>query len=99
MYSPLILSLSLSRRRGSASAAEPPGCSSPSLSLLDAMAAALLLLAPERLRFGTRPDELAPPARARFFFWFFFFFFLGGLWEGLVPKSAAGKPSSTRMLL
>jgi len=29
--------------------AEPPGCSSPSLSLLDAMAA-LLLLAPERLR-------------------------------------------------
>ena len=34
---------------------EPPGCSSPSLSLLDAMAAALLLLlAPERLRYGTR---------------------------------------------
>jgi hypothetical protein len=65
---------------GSASAAEPPGCSSPSLSLLHAMAAALLLLlAPERLRFGTsRPDELAPPARARFFF-FFWFFFLGGL--------------------
>ena len=57
MYSPLILSLS--HRRGSASAAEPPGCSSPSLSLLDAMAAALLLLlAPERLGFGTRPDEL-----------------------------------------
>ena len=55
-------------RRGSASAAEPPGCSSPSLSLLDAMAAAqLLLLAIERLRFSTRPDELAPPARARFF--------------------------------
>ena len=98
MYSPLILSLSLSlsQTRGSASAAEPPGCSSPSLSLLDAMAAALLLLlAPERLRFGTsRPDELAPPARARFFFWFFF---LGGLWEGLVLKGAAGKPSSTRM--
>ena len=56
--------------RGSASAAEPPSCSSHSLSLLDAMAAALLLLlllAPERLRFGTRPDELAPPARALFF--------------------------------
>ena len=53
MYSPLILSLSLSQTRGSASAAEPPGCSSPSLSLLDAMAATLLLLlAPERLRLG-----------------------------------------------
>jgi hypothetical protein len=36
-------------------------------------AAELLLLAPERLRFGTRPDELAPPARARFFFFWFFF--------------------------
>ncbi len=73
MYSPLYLSLSLSlsQTRGSASAAEPPGCSSPSLSLLDdATAAVLLLLAPERLRFGTRPDELAPPARARFFFSF-----------------------------
>ena len=70
MYSPLILSLSLSHRRGSASAAEPPGCSSPSLSLLEAMAAALLLLlALARLRFGTsRPDELTPPARARFFY-------------------------------
>ena len=69
--------------RGSASAAEPPSCSSLSLSLLDAMAAALLLLAPARLRFGTsRPDELAPPARARFFF--FWFFFLGGLWDTLV---------------
>ena len=79
MYSPIILSLS--HTRGSASAAEPPGCSSPSLSLLDAMAAALLLLAPERLRFSTGPDEraplllllleLAPPARARFFIsWF-----------------------------
>jgi hypothetical protein len=36
------------------------GCSSPSLSLLDSAAAALLLLlAPERLRFGTsRPEEL-----------------------------------------
>ena len=93
-----------SHTRGSASAAEPPGCSSHSLSLLDTAAAAatalllllllLLLLAPERLRFGTRPDELAPPARARFFW---FFFFLGGLWEGLVLKSAAGKPSSTRI--
>ena len=71
MYSPLIFSLS--HRRGSASAAEPPGCASPSLSLLDAMAAALLLLlALARLRFGTsRPDELTPPARARFFIsWF-----------------------------
>ena len=47
MHSPLILSLSLSLTRGSASA-EPPGCSSPSLSLLDG-AAVLLLLAPERL--------------------------------------------------
>ena len=49
-------------RRGSASAAEPPGCSSPSLSLLDAMAAALLLLlllAPERLSFSTGPDDRA----------------------------------------
>jgi len=56
VYSPLILSLSLSQTRGSASAAEPPGCSSPSLPLLDAIAAALLLLlAPEWLRFGTRP--------------------------------------------
>ena len=93
--------------RGSASAAEPPGCSSPSLSsLLDtAAAAALLLLAPERLRFGTGPHELAPlllalapPARARFFFSCSSccFVFLGCLWEGLVPKSAAGKPSSTR---
>ena len=64
VYSPLILSLSLSHTRGSASAAEPPGCSSPSLSLLGAMAAALLLIAPQRLRFGTsRLDELAPPAR------------------------------------
>ena len=59
-----------SQTRGSASAAEPPGCSSPSLSLLDAAAAAAaaaaaLLLASERLRFGTRPDELAPPARVR----------------------------------
>ena len=54
--------------RGSASL-EPPGCSSPSLSLLDGAAMLLLLLAPERLRFGTRrPDERAPPARARFFF-------------------------------
>ena len=60
MYSPLILSLSLTRgARPPPSAAEPPGCSSPSLSLLDAMAAALLLLAPGRLRFGTRLDELA----------------------------------------
>jgi len=40
---------------GLASAAEPPGCSSLSLSLLlDGAAAMLLLLAPERLRFGTR---------------------------------------------
>jgi hypothetical protein len=38
----LLLSLSL---EGSASATEPPGCSSPSLSLL--AAAALLLLAPD----------------------------------------------------
>jgi hypothetical protein len=53
VYSPPNLSLSLSHRRGSASAAEPPACSSSSLSLLDAAAAALLLLAPERLRFGT----------------------------------------------
>ena len=48
-------SLSLSLTGGalcSASAAEPPGCSSLSLSLLDATAAALL--APERLPFGTR---------------------------------------------
>jgi len=114
VYSPRNLSLSLSQerrphRRGFlVSAAEPPGCSSPSLSLLDAAAAAaaLLLLAPERLRFGTGPHELAslllalaPPARARFFFFFFGFFFLGGLWEGLVLKTAAGKPSSTRMRL
>jgi hypothetical protein len=50
------------------------------MSLLDSAAAMLLLLlAPERLRFGTRrPVELAPPARARFFFspccccWFVF---------------------------
>ena len=64
MYSHLFsLSLSL-QTRGSASAAAPPGCSSPSLSLLGAMAAALLLIAPQRLRFGTsRLDELAPPAR------------------------------------
>ena len=50
VYSPLYFS----QTRGSASSAEPPGCSSPSLSLLDAMAAALLLLllAPERLRFA-----------------------------------------------
>ena len=63
------VSLSLSPARGSASAAEPPGCSSPSLSLLDGVATTLLLLllAPERLRFGTRLDELALPARARFF--------------------------------
>jgi hypothetical protein len=85
----------------------PPGCSSPSLSQLDAAAAALLLLAPERLRFGTGPHELAPlllllelspPAGARFFFSCSSccFVFLGCLWEGLVPKSAAGKPSSTR---
>ena len=33
----------------------------------------------------------ASPARARFFFCWFFF--LGGLWEGLVLKTAAGKPS------
>ena len=64
VYSPLnlSLSLSLSHRRGSASATEPPGCSSPpSLSLLDTAStgtALLLLLAPERLRFGTWPDEL-----------------------------------------
>ena len=57
----------------------------------------LLVLAPERLRFGTGPDELAPAppppfllelaplARARLIF------FLGGLWEGLVLKRAAGK--------
>ena len=52
--------LSLRRgARGSASAAEPPGCSSTSLSLLDGAAAMLLLLAPERLRFGTRPDHVA----------------------------------------
>jgi len=70
--------LYFSHTRGSASAAEPPGCSSPSLSLLldGAAAMLLLLLAPERLRFGTRrPVELAPPARARFFSfcccWFF----------------------------
>ena len=50
MYSPLYFS----QTRGSASAAEPPGCSSLSLSLLDGAAAMLLLLAPERLRFGTR---------------------------------------------
>ena len=37
MYSLLVLSLS--HRRGSASAAEPRGCSSPSLALLDATAA------------------------------------------------------------
>ena len=54
VYSPLYFSLSLSQTRGSASAAEPPGCSSPSPSLLDGAAAMLLLLAPERLRFGTR---------------------------------------------
>jgi hypothetical protein len=53
VYAPLNLSLSLSHRRGSASAAEPPGCSSPSLSSLLDNAAAALLLAPERLRFGT----------------------------------------------
>jgi hypothetical protein len=52
--------------RGSASAAEPPGCSSFSLPLLGGAAVALLLV-PERLHSGTRPDELAPPARARFF--------------------------------
>ena len=88
MYSPLYFS----QTRGSASAAEPPGGSSPSLSLLDAMAAALLLLlAAERLRFGTRPEELAQPATARFFF--FWFFFVGGLWlgaqeRGRVPYSS-----------
>ena len=50
MYSPLYFS----QTRGSASAAEPPGCSSLSLSLLlDGAAAMLLLLAPERLRFCT----------------------------------------------
>ena len=47
--------------RGPTSAAEPPGCPSLSLSLLDSAAAALLLLAPERLRFSTGPHELAPP--------------------------------------
>ena len=58
VYSPLIisLSLSLSQDEGLGLRREPPGCSSPSLSLLDAIAAALLLLlAPEWLRFGTRP--------------------------------------------
>ena len=61
MYSPLILSLSVT---GGSASAEPPGCSSPSLSLLDGAAMLLLLLAPERLRCGTRrPDERAPPAR------------------------------------
>ena len=80
MYSPLYFS----QTRGSASTAEPPGCSSLSLSLLDgaaATAAMLLLLAPERLRFGTRrPVELVPPARARFFsFCCCWFVFLGRL--------------------
>ena len=82
---------SLSLTRGSVSAAEPPICSSPSLSLFDAATAtAALLLVPERLRFGTRPDELAPPARARFFFCWFFF--LGGLWEGLGPSCWFSRP-------
>jgi hypothetical protein len=55
VYSPPNLSLSLSHRRGSTSAAEPPGCSSPpSLSLLEAMAAVLLLLAPEELKTTVR---------------------------------------------
>jgi hypothetical protein len=66
-----------SQTRGSASAAEPPVCSSPSLSSLLDNAAATLLLVPERLRFGTGPHELAPlllalGARARFFSFFFF---------------------------
>ena len=58
MFTVSLHSISLSLRishhtRGSASAAEPSGCSSLSLSLLDGAAAKLLLLAPERLRFGT----------------------------------------------
>ena len=55
------------------------GSASLSLSLLEIAVAAALLLAPERLRFGTGPHELAPlllahapPARARFFSFFFF---------------------------
>ena len=77
VYSPLYFS----QTRGSASAAEPPGCSSLSLSLLDGAATMLLLLlAPERLRFGTRrPVELPPPARARFFSFCCWFVFLGRL--------------------
>jgi hypothetical protein len=55
------------------------------------MAAAwLLLLAPERLRFGTKPDELPPPARARFFF--FFFFFWAPCEKAWCPRARLGSP-------
>ena len=98
----LLIILTHTRTRGSASAfaAEPPGCSSLSLSLLGAAAAAALLLASERLRFGTRLDELAPPARARFFSccccccccWCCCFVFLGGLGRAWCSRARPGSP-------